>query len=73
MQNFVAIEDNSQRIAAQVYTAGLDQTLQELQQKVHQHEAELEKVYITPNPNVGVIITGNSFVQNKIRLNFQSQ
>lgn len=67
------MEDSSQRMEAQAYTAGLDQTLQELQQKVRQHEAELEKVHITPNPNVGAIVTGNSFVQNKIRLSFQSQ
>jgi hypothetical protein len=67
------MDDSSQRMAAQAYTAGLDQTLQELQQKVRQHEAELEKVYVTPNPNVDAIITGNSFVQNKISLSFQSQ
>lgn len=67
------MEDSSQRMEAQAYTAGLDQTLQELQQKVRQHEAELEKVYSTPNPNTGAIITGNSFVQNKIRPSFQSQ
>ncbi|KAH7257142.1 hypothetical protein BKA59DRAFT_469403 [Fusarium tricinctum] len=38
------MDDSSQRMAAQAYTAGLDQTLQELQQKVRQHEAELEKL-----------------------------
>lgn len=67
------MDDSSQRMAAQAYTAGLDQTLQELQQKVRQHEAELEKVYSTPNLNTSAVITGNSFVQNKIRASFQSQ
>jgi hypothetical protein len=56
------MDDSSQRIAAQAYTAGLDQTLQELQQKVRQHEAELEKVYMAPNSKISPIITRNSFV-----------
>ena len=40
------MDDRSQRAAAQAYTASLDQTLQELQQKVREHEDELEKVHI---------------------------
>ncbi|KAF4455073.1 chromosome segregation protein smc [Fusarium austroafricanum] len=36
--------DRSQHAAVQTYTVKLDQTLQELQQKVRQHEDELEKL-----------------------------
>ncbi|KAF5019576.1 hypothetical protein F66182_8407 [Fusarium sp. NRRL 66182] len=38
------MDDRSQRATAHAYTASLDQTLQELQQKVRQHEDELEKL-----------------------------
>jgi hypothetical protein len=41
-------------MAAQAYTASLDQTLRELQQQVRQHEEELERVctYSPSNPKI---------------------
>ncbi|KAF4996457.1 hypothetical protein FDECE_12430 [Fusarium decemcellulare] len=38
------MDDRAQRATAQAYTANLDQTLRELQQKVREHENELEKL-----------------------------
>jgi hypothetical protein len=38
------MDERSRRAEAQAYTASLDQTLKELQQKVREHENDLERV-----------------------------
>lgn len=48
--NFTTMDYRLQSTAKEEYIANVDQTLRELQEKVQQHENELEKVFTRQNP-----------------------